>query len=66
MGPGDFTVPVDPETSLRLTDMAARVLANAADHVTLNGINRWVGGVHLHGHHVPWRWGGATETIIRA
>ena len=55
--------PVDPETSLRMTDVGARVLAGAADHVTLNGIDRWIGGVHLHGHDVPWRWNDATETI---
>jgi hypothetical protein len=57
---------VDRETILGLTDMGARVLAGAADHVTLNGINRWVGGVHLRGHHVPWRWNDATETITHA
>jgi hypothetical protein len=58
--------PVDRETGLRLTDTGARVLAGAADHVTLNGIDRWIGGVHLRGHHVPWRWNDATETITNA
>jgi hypothetical protein len=33
--------------TLRLTDTGARVLAGAADHVRLNGIDRWLGGVHL-------------------
>lgn len=55
--------PVDHATSLRLTDTGARVLAGEEDHVVLNGINRWIGGVHLHGHHPPWRWNDATETI---
>ena len=27
-------------------------------------IDRWIGGVHLQGHHVPWRWDDGTETII--
>jgi hypothetical protein len=58
--------PVDRGTSLRLTDPGARVLSGAADHVTLNGIDRWIGGVHLHGHRVPWRWNDATETITNA
>jgi hypothetical protein len=31
----------------------------------LNGIDRWIGGVHLQGHHVPWRWDDGTETIVR-
>jgi hypothetical protein len=57
--------PVERDTNLRLTDVGARVLAGAADHVTLNGIDRWIGGVHLHGHDVPWRWNDATETITR-
>jgi hypothetical protein len=57
--------PVDRETSLRLTDTGVRVLAGTADHVTLNGIDRWVGGVHLRGDHVPWRWNDATEIITR-
>ena len=58
--------PVGRETGLRLTDAGARVLAGAADHVTLNGIDRWIGGVRLHGHNVPWRWNDATERITRA
>jgi hypothetical protein len=57
--------PVHRETRLRLTETGARVLAGAADHVTLNGIDRWIGGVHLRGHHVPWRWNDATETITQ-
>ena len=57
---------VDRETSLRLTGMGARVLDGEADHVMLNGIDRWIGGVHLSGHHVPWRWNDATETVTRA
>jgi hypothetical protein len=57
--------PVGRETGLRLTDMGARVLAGAADHVTLNGIDRWIGGVHLRGHNPPWRWNDATESITR-
>jgi hypothetical protein len=62
--PGDR--PIDRHTTLRLTDTGARVLAGAEDHVRLNGIDRWIGGVHLRGHDVPWRWNDATETITRA
>jgi hypothetical protein len=56
--------PVQRATPVHLTDAGARVLAGQADHVTLNGIDRWIGGVHLQGHHVPWRWDDGTETII--
>jgi hypothetical protein len=57
--------PVDRGSRLRLTDTGARILAGGADHVTLNGIDRWIGGVHLHGRHVRWRWDDGTETIVR-
>jgi hypothetical protein len=40
------------------------VLAGQADQIALNGIDRWIGGVHLQGHHVPWRWDDGTETIV--
>ena len=33
------------------------------DHVALNGVDRWIGGVHLTGRTVPWRWDEGTETI---
>ena len=58
--------PVDHGTALRLTDTGTQALAGAVDHVRLNGIDRWIGGVHLRGRHVPWRWDGGTETIVRA
>jgi hypothetical protein len=49
---------------VQLTDAGARVLAGEGDQIALNGIDRWIGGVHLQGHHVPWRWDDGTETII--
>ena len=33
------------------------LLRALADHLRLNGIDRWLGGVHLHGDRV-WRWDG--------
>jgi hypothetical protein len=57
--------PVEQATGVRLTSTGARVLAGDADQIALNGIDRWIGGVHLHGHHVPWRWDDGTETIVR-
>jgi hypothetical protein len=57
--------PCGPDTGVSLTDAGARVLAGRADHVTLSGVDRWIGGVHLRGRHVPWRWDDATETLVR-
>ena len=56
---------VDRTTGAQLTGAGARVLAGEADQIALNGIDRWIGGVHLHGHHAPWRWDDGTETIVR-
>src|SRR4030095_8846648 len=56
--------PVKRTTGVRLTDTGARVLAGEADQIALNGIDRWIGGVHLQGHHVPWRWDDGTATLI--
>jgi hypothetical protein len=56
---------VDAGTRLRRTGAGHRVLRGLADHVALNGIDRWVGGVHLHGPQARWRWDEGTEAVIR-
>jgi hypothetical protein len=61
--PGDE---VTAATRLRLTAAGRRVLAGRADHVDLNGIDRWVGGVHLHGGAARWRWDEGTESVVGA
>jgi hypothetical protein len=55
---------VDPRTPVSATDAGRRVLDGAADHVALNGIDRWVGGVHLVGREVPWRWDEGVEAVV--
>ena len=56
---------VDRHTRLRLTDGRPRRCSDGrADHVSLNGVDRWVGGVHLTGRAVPWRWHEGTESIV--
>jgi hypothetical protein len=50
---------------VRLTAAGRRVLGGDADHVALNGIDRWIGGVHLAGTDSPWRWHEGTESISR-
>jgi hypothetical protein len=44
------------DDELTLTDDGRRVLAGDADRVTLCGIDRWLGGVHLRGRGPVWRW----------
>jgi hypothetical protein len=60
---GPAALPVGHDTRLRLTDAGRRVLDGQDDHVALNGIDRWTGGVHLNGREVPWRWNEGTESI---
>jgi len=43
------------ETLLELTEAGTAVLEGKADHVMLNGIDRWIGGVHLTSGNV-WRY----------
>jgi hypothetical protein len=57
---------VTAATRLRLTAAGGRVLRGQADHVALNGIDRWVGGVHLRGPEARWRWDEGTESVTRA
>ena len=50
--------------AVALTEAGRRVLDGAEDHVALNGIDRWIGGVHLVGRDVPWRWDEGVEAIV--
>jgi hypothetical protein len=56
--------PIDARTRLRVTPAGQRVLAGRADHVVQGGIDRWIGGVHLTGHRVRWRWDEGTESLV--
>ena len=51
---------------LELTDVGRRVLAGKADHVALNGVDRWIGGVHLEGKEVRWRWDRLAQSVVSA
>ena len=51
-------------TRLTVTAAGDRVLAGADDHVRLNGVDRWIGGVHLAGDEARWRWHEGTEAIV--
>jgi hypothetical protein len=46
-----------------LTDFGRKVLAQQEDHIRLNGINRWLGGVHLCEGAPIWRWDANRRTI---
>ena len=54
---------LDDTVPLELTEAGREVLAGAQDHVALNGVDRWIGGVHLTGADLRWRWDEGTESI---
>ena len=57
------TEPVRHDTPVSITDAGREVLAGRRDHVALNGIDRWIVGVHLTGTDPAWRWDEGTETV---
>jgi hypothetical protein len=50
----------------RITDAGREVLWGRADAVWVNGIDRWIGGVHLSGREIPWRWDADEECIVES
>ena len=52
---------------LRLTDEGRAVLEGRRDWIALaGGIDRWRGGVRLHGEDAPWRWHESTGRLQAA
>lgn len=57
------TDPIGHRTQLRITEKGQAVLIGQEDAIALNGIDRWVGGVHLAEGSV-WRWDQESEMLI--
>jgi hypothetical protein len=49
----------------RMTEAGWDVLAGRDDFVRLNGIDRWLGGVHLEGREAVWRWDSDAAVLSR-
>jgi hypothetical protein len=49
-----------------LTPDGRAVLDGRSDRVSLCGIDRWLGGVHLQGRAVPWRWDGERGRMVQS
>lgn len=47
-----------------VTELSDSVLRGEADFVSLNGIDIWLGGVHLDGVETLWRWDEQSERIV--
>jgi RNA polymerase sigma factor (sigma-70 family) len=51
--------------AVALTEIGRAVLAGRQDRIGTCGINRWLGGVHLHGDADLWRWDDERHGITR-
>jgi hypothetical protein len=54
------------EASFEITDTGSKVLAGELDFVEVNGIDLWLGGVHLIGNETLWRWDSDREQLVRS
>jgi uncharacterized protein DUF1835 len=57
--------PMNGKTPIGITESGRAVLGAEADYVELNGVDRWIGGVHLDGDGPNWRWDEGLERIVR-
>jgi hypothetical protein len=59
----------DFETFIRepmvLTQSGRDVLAGKRDWIEMGGSDRWIGGVHLDGRDVPWRWNQDSKQLVQ-
>jgi len=51
-------------SSFELTKLGRAVLNGKEDFVIKNGIDYWLGGVHLEGDESPWRWEDEAEELL--
>jgi RNA polymerase sigma factor (sigma-70 family) len=54
-----------PKSDVELTGDGRRVAAGEADWIVLDGIDRWLGGVHLVGREAAWRWDVRARRLVR-
>jgi len=55
-----------PAGTIALTTAGRNVLGGGADRIQLCGIDRWLGGVHVHGQGPAWRWSARSGRLIEA
>ncbi len=70
MSNGGNAGPMDSDqllrTSFQITDQGKRALAGDQDFVRLNGIDLWLGGVHLRGNEAAWCWDESQNKLVNA
>ena len=51
-------------SSFEITELGKEVLAGEEDFVRRNGIDHWLGGVHLVGSEAAWRWDEQAQELL--
>jgi len=51
-------------SSVRCSTRVGAVIAGSADHIALNGIDKWLGGAQLIGTEARWRWDPAAQILV--
>jgi hypothetical protein len=51
-------------STVEISDAGRAVLEGRMDRIKTVGIDRWLGGVHLRGHSVPWRWDTEAQQMV--
>jgi hypothetical protein len=59
-----LTVEIVSKARLKLTLLGRSVLNAETDFITLNGIDLWLGGVHLHEKNKVWRWNQEAASLV--
>jgi len=49
---------------IAMTEAGRKVFNNKEDFIHLNGIDRWLGGVHLQGGEAKWRWDDTIQKLL--
>jgi hypothetical protein len=65
--PDDYEPPKNLKRwDVSITDTGRDVLAGKQDYIKLNGIDKWLGGVHLQGPESQWRWDEENRKLVRS
>lgn len=64
LGPKAQTNPIASYSRVTITEVGLRILDGQEDHLKLNGIDGWLGGVRLNGADTVWRWDSASARLV--
>lgn len=59
-----MTAEIRPSAEFQITELGETVAEGTQDYVKLNGIDLWLGGVHLEGDHAAWRWDESSGKLV--